>query len=179
MGVARALSGNAASSCRIHGSVTPSASAMKLARWIVEPSAMGSVNGTPISTTSQTDATAARLSANWRRVGNPAVRNPTSAGRPWAAAAFIAVDMLSRGRTLRSALEHGPMQDAHIFVAAPGTADENPRAAIRPRIAARAKNGMRGLYGRQNTLALGALGEGIESLFVGRRFVGDPPALHE
>ena len=52
----------AAISPRIHDSVTPCAIAPRLARWIVRPSAIGSVNGTPTSTTSAAAATSASIS---------------------------------------------------------------------------------------------------------------------
>jgi hypothetical protein len=45
------------SSPKIHASDTPFRNASKLERWIVMPSAIGSENGIPTSTTSPTDAT--------------------------------------------------------------------------------------------------------------------------
>ena len=87
----------APSSCSSHVSVKPPCSEAKLARWIVAPSAIGSLNGTPISTTSASLEIARRLSAKPARSGKPAVMKPTSAGRPLAAAALIAALMLSRG----------------------------------------------------------------------------------
>ena len=50
------------SSARIQLRLTPCASAARLARWMVTPSAIGSVNGTPISTTSAAAASARRCS---------------------------------------------------------------------------------------------------------------------
>ena len=44
-------------------SVTPCASAASSARWMVTPSAIGSVNGTPISTTSRGTVERAQLLA--------------------------------------------------------------------------------------------------------------------
>src|SRR5712671_1999862 len=58
---------------------------------------MGSLNGTPISITSATDATACRLLANASLVGNPAVRYATSAGLPLLRALRSAVLIVSRG----------------------------------------------------------------------------------
>ena len=51
----------------------PGRSAARLARWMVTPSAIGSVNGTPISTTSAAAAIARRCSRNFSRRGKPAV----------------------------------------------------------------------------------------------------------
>src|ERR1039457_3545198 len=87
--------------------------------------------------------------------------------------------MASRGCMLDSALEHGALQDAHVLVAAPRASDENSRTGMRFGVAASPEDRMRRFYGRQNALALGAFGERIQRLLVGRRFVRDPPALHE
>ena len=61
------------------------------------PSAIGSLNGTPISTTSAAEAIARRLARNPAWSGNPAVMKPTTAGRPSVAAARIAALIVSRG----------------------------------------------------------------------------------
>src|SRR5208337_1005528 len=143
---------------------------------------MGSEKGTPISTTSQAAWTAARFSRNWRRLGNPAVRNPTSAVRPSAVAVLIAADMVSRGRMLQPRLpvvEHRALQDAHVLVASPRTADEDSRPGMRLCVAACAEDGMGSFYRRQNAFEPGAFAERIERLVISRRFVGDSPALHE
>ena len=52
------------SSEKIHSRLTPSRSAAWLERWIVMPSAIGSENGMPISTTSPTLATALSVLMN-------------------------------------------------------------------------------------------------------------------
>src|ERR1700722_18622430 len=104
---------------------------------MVEPSAIGSENGTPISTTSQTDATSARFRLKSSRAGNPAVRNPTSAGRPCATAASIAAEMRSRAAM---GLEQRSLQDAHVLVASARAADQNPRAGASTRVFARAED---------------------------------------
>src|ERR1700761_9402584 len=130
---------------------------------MVEPSAIGSENGTPISTTSQTDATSARFRVKSARVGNPAVRNPTSAGLPRATAASIAADMRSRAAM---GLEERALQDAHVLVAAARTADQDPCSGVSMRVFARAENRMGRLDRGQNALMAPALGERIERLFV-------------
>src|SRR5579862_2415778 len=131
---------------------------------MVEPSAIGSENGTPISTTSQTDATSARLRLKPARVGNPAVRNPTSAGRPCAAAAPMAAEMRSRAAM---GLEQRSLQDAHVLVASARTADQDARARVSTRIVARAENRVRRLDRGQDALVARALGERLERLVIG------------
>ena len=89
--------GSAASSSRIHGSVTPSASAAKLARWMVEPSAIGSLERNPDLDHIACRSHGGEVFAELRRLGNPAVRNPTSAGCPRFTAASMAWEIVSRG----------------------------------------------------------------------------------
>src|ERR1022692_742021 len=87
--------------------------------------------------------------------------------------------MVSCGCTSASALEHGTLQDAHVLVPTPRASDENSRAGMRLGIAASPEDRMRRFYGRQNSLGPGAFRQRIQRLLVGRRFVPDPPALHE
>src|ERR1700722_15602689 len=109
---------------------------------MVEPSAMGSEKGTPISTTSQADATSARLRVKFSRLGNPAVRNPTSAGRPCDTAVPIAAEMPSRA-AMRRAVEQRSLQDAHVLVAPARAADQDARARVSLRVFARAEDRVR------------------------------------
>src|SRR4051812_3027569 len=61
----------------------PAASARSVARWITGPSASGSENGTPTSSTSAPARSSAfRISADRGRSGSPAVVNVISPGRP-------------------------------------------------------------------------------------------------
>src|SRR5580692_271089 len=143
---------------------------------MVEPSAIGSENGTPISTTSQTDATSARLRLKSARVGNPAVRNPTRAGRPCATAAPIAAEMRS---CAGMGFEQRSLQDAHVLIASARTADQNPRARVSTRVLARAENRVRRLDRGQDALAARALGERIERLLVRCALIARAAALFE
>src|SRR5208283_4240067 len=99
-----------------------------------------------------------------------------------AVAVLIAADMVSRGRMLQPRLpvvEHRALQDAHVLVASPRTADEDSRPGMRLCVAACAEDGMGSFYRRQNAFEPGAFAERIERLVISRRFVGDSPALHE
>ena len=62
----RCISRNVSSSQR---SVNPWRSASRLERWMVMPSAIGSVNGTPISTTSAAAPICVSCSRNFSRLG--------------------------------------------------------------------------------------------------------------
>src|ERR1700677_282535 len=143
---------------------------------MVEPSAIGSENGTPISTTSQTEATSRRFRLKSASVGNPAVRKPTSAGRPCETAAPIAAEMRSRAGM---GFEQRSLQDAHVFVTSAGAADQDPRARLSTRVFARAENRVRSLDRRQDALVARALGERVERLLVGCALVAHAAAFLE
>src|SRR5690606_8128731 len=158
------------SSSKIQRNVTPCSIAARLERWIVTPSAIGSENGTPISTASATSAIVRRSSRNRRGSGYPAVMNATSAGPSLDS---IARRIRSRGSSdIGALLPNGVLrEDRHVLVAAARKADQDPRAAVRQRPAARAGERVRAFERRQDALGLAAFVEGRERLVVARRHV--------
>src|SRR5690242_7926997 len=98
--------------------VPPAVSARSVARWMTGPSASGSENGTPTSSTSApARSSALRISPDTVRFGSPAVVNVTSPD--WRAP-------LSRANVSdRRLLGKGLLHRLDILVSAPGKVHEN------------------------------------------------------
>src|SRR5690349_19313151 len=120
---------------------------------MVMPSAMGSENGTPISTTSAALPIWVRCSRNFARLGYPAVMKATMAVLPGAAemaALILSLGFMDALRRFSLGLLFGQyrsLQGGHVLVATAGEADEHALARVLLRPALRAREGMRGFDG--------------------------------
>src|SRR5688572_17558456 len=145
--------------------VTPAASARSVARWMTGPSASGSENGTPISSTSApARSSRVMISAERVRSGSPAVTYVTRPVFPALRSCAKRSSILGTGALLEDLLHA-----VDVLVAAAGQVDDED-GVLRElrRDLHHVRDGVRRLEGRQDALEAGQLLEAAHRFIVGR-----------